>query len=78
MNPALTTAVSGELAGAVADVLVPLQLFTGQFLYYAVVLFILAIVAAALGLRGVAGVTMDIAKFLVVIFVVLAVVALLL
>jgi len=36
---------------------------------------ILALVAAVLGARGVAGLSMDIAKWLVVIFVVLAIVA---
>lgn len=55
----------------------PLQL-TGDFLSLAIVFFVLAIVAALLGARGVAGVSMAIAKWLVIIFVILAVIALLL
>ncbi len=57
---------------------VPFQLLTGEFLEYAIVFFVLAIVAALLGARGVAGVTMAIAKWFVIIFVVLAVVSLVL
>lgn len=57
---------------------VPLKLLTGEFLEYAIVFFVLAIVAALLGARGVAGVTMAIAKWFVIIFVVLAVVSLVL
>ena len=55
----------------------PLQ-FTGDFLSLAILFFVLAVVAALLGARGVAGLSMAIAKWLVIIFVVLAVVALLL
>lgn len=53
-------------------------LFSGQFLQYAVVFFVIAIVAAVLGARGIAGVTMEIAKWLVIIFLVLAVVSIVL
>ena len=56
---------------------VPLQM-TGDFLYFAVVFFVLAIIAAALGARGIAGVTMTVAKWFVLIFLVLAIVSLLL
>jgi uncharacterized membrane protein YtjA (UPF0391 family) len=56
----------------------PLQLFSGEFLEYALLFFVLAIVAGLLGARGVAGVSMAIAKWLVILFVVLAVVSLLL
>lgn len=59
------------------QVLAPLQ-FSGDFLYYAVVFFVLAIVAYAVGARGIAGLSMDIAKFLVILFVVLAIIALVL
>ncbi|PSQ02992.1 hypothetical protein BRC95_09980 [Halobacteriales archaeon QS_5_68_33] len=52
---------------------VPLQL-GGDLLGLAVLFLILALVAAVLGARGVAGLSMDIAKWLVIIFVVLAVV----
>ncbi|MDT3436500.1 DUF1328 domain-containing protein [Haloarcula sp. 1CSR25-25] len=50
----------------------PLQ-FGGGFIELAVLFLILALVAAVLGARGVAGVSMDIAKWLVIIFIVLAI-----
>lgn len=53
-----------------------LQLFSGDFLYLAVVFFILAILAAAVGARGVAGISMSAAKWLVIIFIILAIVSL--
>jgi uncharacterized membrane protein YtjA (UPF0391 family) len=53
--------------------LVPLQ-FGGDLIDLAILFFILAIVAAVLGAGGVAGLSMDIAKWFVIIFVVLAVV----
>lgn len=56
----------------------PVQIGTGDFLYWALGFFVLAIIAAALGFGGVAGLSMDIAKWLVVIFVVLAIIALIL
>lgn len=55
----------------------PLQL-TGDFLYFAVVFFVLAIIAAAVGARGVAGVTMTVAKWFIIIFIALALISLLL
>ncbi len=54
----------------------PLQTFGGDFLYLAILFFILAIVAAIFGSRGVAGLSMSIAKWFVIIFVVLAILAL--
>lgn len=57
--------------------LTPLQ-FSGGFLELAVLFFVLAIVAAVLGARGVAGLSMTIAKWLVIIFIVLAIVSLVL
>jgi uncharacterized membrane protein YtjA (UPF0391 family) len=68
--------VSALTLGLAALTLLPLQLFSGQFLYYAVVFFVLAIVAALVGARGVAGVTMEIARIFVLIFLVLAIVSL--
>ncbi|MGQ3411857.1 DUF1328 family protein [Natrinema sp. LN54] len=50
----------------------------GGFLYWALIFFVLAIVAAAVGARGVAGISMEIARIFVLIFIILAVVALLL
>lgn len=51
---------------------------SGDFLYWALIFFVLAIVAAVLGARGVAGLSMTVAKWLVITFLVLAVVSLLL
>ncbi|WP_121743033.1 DUF1328 family protein [Natronorubrum halophilum] len=56
---------------------VPLQM-GGGFLYWAIIFFVLAIVAAAVGARGVAGISMEVARIFVLIFIILAVVALLL
>ncbi len=68
----LTSAFAG-----LAEALVPLQ-FSGDFLTYAIVFFVLAIVAALVGFGNVAGVSMEIARIFVILFVVFAVVALLL
>ncbi|THE66076.1 DUF1328 domain-containing protein [Salinadaptatus halalkaliphilus] len=56
----------------------PLQFGGGEFLTWAIVFFVLAILAAAVGARGVAGISMEIARIFVLIFIVLAIVALLL
>jgi uncharacterized membrane protein YtjA (UPF0391 family) len=40
--------------------------------------FVLALIAGVVGARGVAGISMDIAKWLVIIFIVLAVISLIL
>lgn len=58
--------------------MVPLQIFSGEFLEWAVVFLVLALVAGVLGARGIAGLSMTIAKWLIVIFLVLAVVSLIL
>lgn len=63
--------------GGVETLSIPLQ-FTGDFLYWAVVFFILAILAAVVGAQGVAGVTMTVAKWFVIIFIVLAIITLIL
>lgn len=57
---------------------IPVQAFSGEFLEWAILFFILAIVAAVLGAGNVAGVSMEIAKWLIIIFVVLAVITLIL
>ncbi len=49
-----------------------------DLIYLAVVFLILALVAFILGARGIAGFSMEIAKWLVIIFVVIAVVTFLL
>lgn len=61
-----------------AGTLTPLQFGGGGLLYWALIFFVLAIVAGVAGFNGVAGLTMDVAKILIVVFLVLAVVALLL
>ena len=53
--------------------LVPLQ-FGGDLIGLAIAFLVLAVIAAVVGASGVAGVSMDIAKWLVIIFVILAVV----
>jgi len=49
-----------------------------DLIYLAVVFLILALVAFILGAKGIAGFSMEIAKWLVIIFVVIAIVAFLL
>ncbi|WP_123538523.1 DUF1328 domain-containing protein [Halosimplex salinum] len=71
-----TAAPTFESVGALSTI--PLQFFSGDFLTLAIAFFVLAIVAALLGARGVAGLSMEIAKWLVLIFLVLAVVSLVL
>jgi uncharacterized membrane protein YtjA (UPF0391 family) len=52
--------------------------FSGDFIQWAVIFFIIAIVAAVMGARGVAGVSMTIAKWFVIIFIALAIISLVL
>ncbi|MFD1568611.1 DUF1328 domain-containing protein [Halolamina litorea] len=49
-----------------------LQFFSGQFLELAILFFVLAVVAAIVGARGVAGVSMAAARWLIIAFLVLA------
>jgi uncharacterized membrane protein YtjA (UPF0391 family) len=58
-------------------VVTPLQ-FGGGLIELAILFLVLAIIAAVVGASGVAGVSMNIAKWLVIIFVVLAIVTFLL
>lgn len=69
---------AGQTAVVLGDVTQSVIQFGGDFLYLALVFFVLALVAAVLGAQGIAGLSMDIAKWLVIIFIVLAVVSLLL
>jgi len=62
---------------AVLSALLPL-LFSGEFLQYAIGFFVLALIAALVGFRGVAGISMEIARLFVLLFLVVAVVSLLL
>jgi uncharacterized membrane protein YtjA (UPF0391 family) len=57
---------------------IPLQSFSGDFLELAILFFVLAVIAAVLGARGVAGLSMEIARILILVFLVLAVASLLL
>lgn len=57
--------------------LAPLQ-FGGGFIELAILFLILAVVAGVLGARGIAGLSWDIAKWLVIIFVVLAIISIVL
>lgn len=56
---------------------IPAQ-FSGEFLQWAIVFFVIAIIAAVVGARGVAGVSMTVAKWFVIIFLLLAIVSLVL
>ncbi|AXG09225.1 DUF1328 domain-containing protein [Haloplanus rubicundus] len=59
-------------------VVTPLQLFSGEFLEYAIVFFVLALLATLVGARGVAGISMEIARIFVLLFLVLAIVSIVL
>lgn len=54
------------------------MLFSGEFLTYAIIFFVLAIIASLVGARGVAGITMEIARWFIIIFIVLAIITLIL
>ena len=54
--------------------LAPLQL-GGGFIELTILFLILAVVAGVFGARGVAGLSMEIAKWLVIIFIVLAIIS---
>ncbi len=60
------------------EALLPLQMMGSGFLYYALVFFVLALVAGLVGVRGVAGISMEIARIFVFIFLVLAILSLVL
>lgn len=64
------------LSSDIVAALLPLQLFGGDFRYLAAVFFVLALVAAAVGMSGVAGISMNAAKWMVIIFIVPAIVVL--
>jgi len=61
-----------SVGSRLGESLLPMQ-FGGQFLELAVAFFVLAIVAWILGARGIAGLTMEIARIMVLVFLVLAV-----
>lgn len=76
MDSIITPSVGQELVSGI-ELSMPLQ-FSGDFLELAVLFFIIAIVAAVLGARGIAGLSMTVAKWLVIAFLVLAVISLVL
>lgn len=71
------TAAASIETGVASLGTLPLQ-FSGDFLYWAIIFLVLAVVAGLLGARGVAGLSMTVAKWLVIIFVILAIISLLL
>ena len=77
IHPVAFLASIREISIAELNHSIPVQL-TGDFLQWAVVFFIIAIVAAVVGARGVAGVTMTVAKWFVIIFLILAIISILL
>lgn len=62
----------------VAGLLLPMQLFSGEFIQYAILFFVLAIIAWVVGARGLAGISMSIARIFVLVFLVLAIITLVL
>lgn len=58
--------------------MIPLTFFSGDFIYLAVVFIILAIIAALVGARGVAGLSMTVAKWFIIIFIILAIISIIL
>jgi len=69
--------MTSALLGLAATAGTPAQV-GGGFIELAVLFLILAVVAGVAGAQGIAGLSMDIAKLLVVVFIVLAVASLLL
>lgn len=65
------------LIGSGSAQLAPL-LFGGGFLELAILFLILAVVAGILGAKGIAGLSWEIAKWLVIIFVILAIISIIL
>lgn len=74
-GPLYSMALTNTLReAAVAVQAVPLQM-GGDLIELAILFIILALVAYVLGARGIAGLSMDIAKWIVIIFIVLAIIA---
>lgn len=73
-----TTTLTVHATAVLTGLASPLQMFTGEFLTYAIIFFVLALVAAVVGARGVAGVSMEVARIFILIFLVLAIVSLVL
>lgn len=76
MLPTTLTLAFAPLFADVSTVIA--QFFTGEFLELALIFFVLALVAYLFGQRGIAGMTMQIGKWLLVIFLILALISLVL
>lgn len=63
------------LPGTIASIGIPRIQFGGDLIELAILFLLLAVVAAVLGARGIAGLSMDIAKWLIILFVLLAIVS---
>jgi len=70
--------IDPTLAATLTGIGQPLQLFSGEFLRYAIVFFVLALLATVVGARGVAGISMEIARIFVFLFLVLAIISIVL
>lgn len=70
--------IDPTLAASLTALGQPLQLFSGEFLQYAIVFFVLALLATVVGARGVAGVSMEIARIFIFLFLVLAIISIVL
>lgn len=58
--------------------LVPASIGGGGFLELAILFIVLALIAAVIGARGVAGISMTVAKWFIIVFIILAVISLVL
>ena len=58
--------------------LLPLQMFTGDFLMWGIAFLVIAFIAGLLGFRGIGGIAMEIAWIFVLVFIILAIIALVL
>lgn len=50
-------------------------LFTGDFLYLGILFLVVALIAGVLGARDIAGFSMEIARLLIILFVILAIIS---
>ena len=77
METVQSAVLSGSALGTEALQLIPLQ-FSGGFIELAIVFFVLAIIASVVGASGVAGISMTVAKWFIILFILLAVISLVL
>ena len=72
----MSVTMSGTLLALTDQLVEQAVCLQGNFLELAILFFVLAIIAGVLGAGGIAGMSMQVAKILVVVFLVLAVVSL--